>query len=205
METTINCDITAVIQIEWNMFQEVQNIGGRADCQDDWQTFEIMRRSQYENWTGEMIQCWLSFLKDAKKEGRNLVTEKYARMMAYTEPGYYDKYLAPALPQIPRGNFSFINEIIEILVKWERDFAARYPKLASKSRPVTAAGDASGFTSMETYARGELSTYPRQLLALYLAYVKELFTAGKSLSVMIEDTLVKLYGYHSIEEAEAAI
>ena len=91
------------------------------------------------------------------------------------------------------------------LVSWEQEFAQRYPKLAARSRPVTAEGDASGFTSMETYARGELLTYPAPLLRLYLDYVKALAAEGKSLSVMIEDTMVKLYGYESIEEAENSL
>ena len=56
---------------------------------------------------------------------------------------------------------------------------------------------------METYARGELLTYPTSLLQLYLDYIKELQAEGKSLSVMIEDTMVRLYGYNSIEDAEA--
>ena len=27
--------ISEIISIEWDMFQQVQNIGGRAECQDD--------------------------------------------------------------------------------------------------------------------------------------------------------------------------
>ena len=48
--------IAEIMEIEWDMFQHVQNIGGRASCQDDWETFEIMRLSQYENWTDEMLR-----------------------------------------------------------------------------------------------------------------------------------------------------
>ena len=51
----MNEKIQKIIDIEWEMFQQVDNIGGRADCQDDKETFYIMRRSQYENWSGEMI------------------------------------------------------------------------------------------------------------------------------------------------------
>lgn len=194
--------IEQIISMEWDMFQEVQNIGGRASCQDDWETFQIMRLSQYENWSAAMTDCWLSFLKGCKAEGRNIVTEKYARMMEYTDTAYYDKFLKAAMPAVPAENYRIINEIVPQLVDWEQDFARRYPKLAGRSRPVTEEGDATGFTSMETYARGELLTYPKELLQLYLAHVKALAAEGKSLSVMIEDTMVKLYGYQSIEEAE---
>ena len=67
-----------------------------------------------------------------------------------------------------------IEEIIAIIVPWEAEFAKRYPKLGRVSRPVTAEGDKSGFTSMETYARGELGTYSEELLAMYLDYMKVL-------------------------------
>ena len=35
-----------IIGSEWNMFQEVSNIGGKALCQEDLETFRIMRFSQ---------------------------------------------------------------------------------------------------------------------------------------------------------------
>ena len=57
---------------------------------------------------------------------------------------------------------------------------------------------------METYARGEFETYPTELLQLYADYVENLKSTGKSMSLMIQDTMVKLYGYSSIEEAEAS-
>ena len=72
--------IETIIRTEWDMFQQTDNIGGRASCQDDPETFYIMRASQYENWTDSMLSCWTSFLEKSKNEGRNLVTEKYGRM-----------------------------------------------------------------------------------------------------------------------------
>lgn len=201
-EKQLQTQIEEIISVEWDMFQQVQNIGGRASCQDDFETFQIMRCSQYSNWSAEMRACYLPFLQNCREEGRNLVTEKYARMMEYTDTEYYDRVLAPALPRVPKLNYRLVNRIIPQLITWEQEFAARYPNLAGKSRPVTADGDASGFTSMETYSRGELLTYPTELLEMYAEYVDTLAASGKSLSLMIEDTMVKLYGYKSIEDAE---
>lgn len=195
--------ISEIISIEWDMFQQVQNIGGRAECQDDPETFQIMRRSQYENWSDAMIESYLDYLRQCLDRGRNLVTEKYARMMEYTDTRYYDEYLAPALPTVPNINYRLVNQIVEQQIAWEQDFVVKYPRLAARSRPVTSEADADGFTSVETYARGELLTHPTSLLQLYLDYVQELKAEGKSLSVMIEDTMVRLYGYNSIEDAEA--
>ena len=39
--------INQIISEEYRMFSEVQNIGGRASCQDDYDTFYIMRCAQH--------------------------------------------------------------------------------------------------------------------------------------------------------------
>ncbi len=200
-----NEKISKIIEIEWNMFQNVNNIGGRASCQDDRETFVIMRRSQFENWPEELLSAYLDYIENAQRTERNLIAEKYGRMMRYTEPGYYEENIRPYIPALPAHSEQMIEEIIEIIVPWEKDFAAKYPKLGKASRPVTAEGDASGFTSMETYARGELGTYSAELLSLYLAYMKKLKAEGKSISVMDREVMSRLYGYDSIEEAENSL
>lgn len=83
--------------------------------------------------------------------------------------------------------------------------ARRYPKLAGTARPIRSSEDKYGFTSMETYARGELETYPEELLALYCQYVDDLWDEGISLSRKNLQTMVSMYGYDSIDEAEGAI
>ena len=50
------------------MFQNVDNLGGRADCQDDFETFYIMRRSQYDNWTEEMVRVYGDFAAKSLKD-----------------------------------------------------------------------------------------------------------------------------------------
>ena len=76
--TNIKADrIENVLKIEFDMMQTTQNIGGRASCQDDWQTFYIMRGSQYASWSDEMLEYWENFITNCRDEGRNMVTEKY--------------------------------------------------------------------------------------------------------------------------------
>lgn len=195
--------IESIINLEWDMFQQVKNVGGRADCQDDRETFTIMRRSQYENWTNEMLLCYYTYAVSCEERGRNLITEKYGRMMEYTDPHYYHEHIADYLPYVPEKNCRLIDEIVELLVGWGKDFAEQYPKLSRAGRPITAEGDSTGCTSQETYERGELATYPAELLELYAAYLKELKAQGRSLAVMIQETMVHLYGYQTIDEAEA--
>ena len=197
--------IEKIINTEWDMFQQVDNIGGRADCQDDFETFYIMRRSQYDNWTTEMVDAYSDFAARSQEEGRNLVSEKYARMMAYTDLHYFNKHLRDKLPAVPAKNFRLINRIVERLICWEEEMARRYPKLAGTARPIRSSEDKYGFTSMETYARGELETYPEELLALYCQYVDDLWDEGISLSRKNLQTMVSMYGYDSIDEEEGAI
>lgn len=194
-----------IIEVEWQMFQNVDSLGGRASCQDDFETFYIMRRSQYENWPDEMLDVWTCYLKECETCGRNLVSEKYARMMQYNDLHYYNKHLKPFLPVTPTKHFKFINEIVEQMISWEEVLGEKYPLVVGTGRPLRTEEDYKGQTSLETYARGELETYPENLLILYRDYIKELADKGISLSEMNQLTMVKLFGYDSIEEAEESL
>lgn len=203
--TAFNEKIEEIIKIEWEMFQNVRNIGGRAACQDDWETFYIMRGSQFMCWTDQMTGLYLLHLKNAQKKGRNLISEKYGRMMKHTYPAYYKAEIEPFLPPVSEHAEAIVKEILSLLLIWEKEFAEKYPQLSKAGRPVTSNEDEKGITSMETYERGELCTYSDSLLDAYLDYVKELKIYGKSLSMMQRNVMVRLYGYSSIEEAESAV
>ena len=71
------------------MMDKVQNCGGRAHCQDDWETFRLMRTSQMRAWNQPMLDSYLDDLRSAQTEGRNLLCEKYAYMMERTNPAEY--------------------------------------------------------------------------------------------------------------------
>ena len=48
--------IEEIIQREWDFFQHVQHIDGRASCQDDFETFEKQRTAQFLVYTPELLQ-----------------------------------------------------------------------------------------------------------------------------------------------------
>ena len=75
MNITNKETIEKIINIEWEMFQKVENMGGRASCQDDFETFYIMRFSQYGSWSEEMVECYAKFVEKCRLSGRNLLTE----------------------------------------------------------------------------------------------------------------------------------
>ncbi|NTV77567.1 MAG: DUF4125 family protein, partial [Clostridiales bacterium] len=55
----INEYVEQIVALEWAAFDLVKNEGGRADCQNDWNTFSIMRKSQYLTWNKELLRSYI--------------------------------------------------------------------------------------------------------------------------------------------------
>lgn len=193
-----------IVRHEWSQFQQVNNQGGRANCQGNWPTFHQMRLSQFLTWRLEMLDSYAEDLDDADATGRNLLTEKYARMMESTEPERYHTELEPHMPKLEPERVKAQEAVIAQQVKWARDFRERFPKLGEAMRVLTTDEDVIGTTSFETYLRGELGTYSNRTFAMYAQMIVDLTNAGINLT---EETLrltVSLGGFSSLEEAEAA-
>lgn len=196
--------VDEIVRLEWEAFDKVKNEGGRADCQDDWNTFQIMRKSQYLTWEEDMlVQYRLDFL-EANARGWNLITEKYARMMESTAKEKYDE-LKDSLPVIPEDKKNIMEEIIKIQVNWMEEFARNYPKMAGNARSIHTYEDNAYNTSYETYLRGEMGTYSDEMLELYGRFIVKLFKEQKNLAKMIMTNTALLYGYPSLEEAETML
>ena len=189
-----------LIAMEWFAFQHVNNAGGRADCQDDLDTFLLMRRAQYSAWPDELVSSFARDMSEASISGRNLIAEKYAWMMESTAPEEFEaiKGLLPALSEEAE---SLIARIMEIYNGWTAEYFSRCPLLSSNGRPARSSGD-SGGTSIETYMRGELRTYSLRTLRLFLDHAQQLKSAGRNLALMIMDYTVKQYGYADADDAE---
>lgn len=196
--------INDIISAEWNMFDKVKNKGGRASCQDDFETFSIMRKSQYMTWSDELLESYLSDLHNAENSGRNLISEKYARMMEYTSPEEY-REIESSLPVMTSEQRNIINQIAVIQVGFMEDFAEKYPKLAKNARSITSADDSAENTSYETYLKGELSTYSPETLTLYGRFIADLYSSGKNPAELIMLNTVKLYGYKNLDDAESKL
>ena len=82
-------------------------------------------------------------------------------------------------------------------------FAKEYPHLAGNARRIHTAEDMAYDTSYETYLRGEISTYSDKMLQLYGQYVISYAQRGENLTYAIMKNSVKMYGYESMERAEA--
>lgn len=193
--------VDEIVKIEWEAFDHVKNEGGRASCQDDWLTFEIMRKSQYLTWTSEMLMQYREDFATATARGWNPITEKYARMMESTAPDEYEKLRAD-LPVISEEKKEIMEGIIAIQVAWMEAFAAKYPKVAGNARAIHTYEDTPYNTSYETYLRGEMGTYSDTMLLLYGTFVAGLAREGKNLAYLTMEHTVHMYGYADIETAE---
>lgn len=190
-----------LIETEWELFHAVNNEGGKADCQNDPETFFIMRRAQFTCWNEELVESWHSDLLAAKKEGRNLLSEKYAWMMQQTAPFEFGR-ISHLLRFPSIAAEQIMEEIVQQEVKWMEEYEKQYPFMAKGNRPVHSASDTEYSTSFETYLRGELHTYSEKTLKLYLDMINNLVSEDKSLSLIIMDAMVKSYGYKDIDDAE---
>lgn len=195
--------INELVSLEWEAFDKVQNEGGRADCQDDWNTFSIMRKSQYLTWTEEMLKSYISDFRRANAGGWNLITEKYGRMMESTTPSRYAQ-IKDSLPEMPDVKKEIIDEIVKIQVDWMEEFAARYPK-AGNARSIHTSEDTPFNTSYETYLRGELSTYSDATLDMYGRFIAGLCRENQNLAEMTMRNTAVLYGYSSLEDLESKL
>ena len=193
--------VDSIVLHEWKQFDKVKNEGGRADCQDNWNTFSIMRKSQYLTWEDELLRSFLYDLVSAESEGRNLITEKYGRMMESTAPEEYAR-IAASFPEKTDEHKAIAESIIRMQVEWMEEFAKRYPNMAGNARKIHTSEDTPFETSYETYLRGELMTYSDDTLYLYGRFIVGLQRLGKNLAYMIMDNTAKLYGYRDVKDAE---
>ena len=193
--------VAELILKEWNQFQQVRNEGGRASCQNHMKEFVMNRLAQFLTWDDAMRESYYEDLTEAESVGWNLLTEKYARMMRYTAPAQYAA-LCNRLPVISEPKERLVEKIVAIQLKWQEDYARRYPRVARGSRPTDHSADADYVTSFETYLRCELYTYSERTLRAYLSHAEELARRGGNMTIQNLEYMAKLYGISSLQEME---
>ena len=193
--------VAELILKEWNQFQQVRNEGGRASCQNHMTEFVMNRLAQFLTWDDAMRESYYEDLTEAESVGWTLLTEKYARMMRYTAPAQYAA-LCNRLPVISEPKERLVEKIVAIQLKWQEDYARRYPRVARGSRPTDHSADADYVTSFETYLRCELYTYSERTLRAYLSHAEELARRGGNMTIQNLEYMAKLYGFSSLQEME---
>lgn len=197
----MNPIIEQIVEMEWEMFQNVRNTGGRAACQDDFETFDVMRKSQFLTWDLPLLESYWQDLQEGKAQGRNLVMEKYAYMMESTAPKEYEA-IATGLPKISEEKQAMVEQIVAIQVGWREEFAEKYPHLSGQARIIHTSEDTLYDISFETYLRGELKTYSMQTLVLYGRRIVAFVQEQKNMTEEIMRYTTAFYGYKTLEDAE---
>ena len=193
--------VEKIVTLEWEAFDQVDNEGGRADCQDDFQTFSIMRKSQYQVWTQEMLQSFILDFENANKNGINLIAQKYGYMMESTAPQRFEEIKNQLMP-VSQEKRALIEQIVEIQVGFMEEFAAAYPLSAGNARSIHTEDDHLYNTSYETYLRGELMTYSDETLMLYGRFIVGKAQNQENLAKQIMNETAVFYGYDSVDHLE---
>jgi hypothetical protein len=152
--------IHKIIEIEWEMFSSVRNRGGKASCQEQPEVFKAIRNSNFLYWSEATLESYWHDLLEAQKQKRNLMTEKYARMEGM-------------IPSVDTEAASLIDKIVKQECQWLEDIARQAPQL-KPARPIYSVEDSPYVVSSETYSRGELATYSKKTLELYLQDVLDM-------------------------------
>lgn len=170
-----------IISIEWAMFDQVNKGKSRASCQEDPDTFILMRRSQFDAWSEELLDSYLADLLGASGKGLNLIELKYMYMMCgpnleklMDESGYPSREIR-----------TLVEKIMTVMNNWTTQLMRTFPSLKYYSRPASSLADTAGSTSIETYQKCELYTYSKETLQLFFRYITQLSEEGKNLPYMI--------------------
>ena len=199
-ETVIN----RLIGLEWDFFQKTRNITGRASCQDNYDMFYAMRRSQWASLWPDVVRSCLQDDLDAKNTGRNPVAEKYGYMMMTDAPAEYEK-IRSLLPAVSQEKAVLVEKIVSVFLRWYEELIPVLPLFMKHGRNLHTSSDSIYGVSVETYLRGELKTYSEATLQLWLKLAEEEKTAGLNRVKKIYDATAGFYGYASAEELEQSL
>lgn len=191
--------INDIIDAEYEMFTNVQNMGGRASCQDNYDTFYVMRYSQHCIYSEDTLNSYKRDLDEAKAAGVNLATEKYSFMMAVTDPIYYEQNLEPYLPKISANKASLVDSIAITYMHCYEALEKVCPHVLKTGRDPYG-GDYGA--SVDVYFRAELQTYSERTLQLISKDMITYLQNRQNPVSGIYDTTVRFYGFNGLQEAE---
>ena len=167
--------VDAIIKFELDMFQEVRTAEPSL-CKDSPETFKVMRRMTHSVLSTKTLESYLEDLHKAKAEGRNLLTEKYARM---------DNRIPPLKTN------RFLDDIVKLESRWMRELSQKYPHIFT-----------GGSGSFDLYLSSELETYSDETLKLYFGDVSRAEKEGRNLAEERYTKLSQQIGYSSINDME---
>ncbi len=190
-----------IIAREWEMFHSTLSIGGPAWCQNEPEQFAIQRRSQFLGWDEATLRAWLEDLKAAQAAGENLFAYKYAYMMESTDPAGFAS-MKDRLPPVDGEKRALVEELVGQTLAWCEAFQEQYPHIAERGRPLRSESDGPFDTSVETYSRGEFSTYGVKTLRLLCARFRALAQEGRNIHAETVALEFSQQGFGDLETME---
>ena len=146
--------VEEIVEREWEMMKNVVS-DGRSLCQERPGTFRAMREMTHSVLYRDTLASYVGDLRNAAFEGRNLVTEKYARMEEQIPP-------VSECPLIPR--------IVAIESAWMKELCRAFPLTFQ-----------SAVTYFERYESCELETWSDATLTLLYRDVLAAKESGRNL------------------------
>jgi hypothetical protein len=178
MNAEVNQLITRIIDLEWEMFSSLKALEPVA-CQQHPKTFRIMRWMSHSVHCGELLQSILTDLERARDEGRNLMTEKYARM----------ENRIPPLKDV--AMLAVIHEIADIEDRWMKPLREAYPLMFH--------AHSAGF---HNYTVCELETYSDATVEAYHREIRDALDEDRNLLEERYCNLFGKFGYDSLQRRE---
>lgn len=194
--------IHRIIKEEYRMFSKVQNMGGRASCQDDFETFYIMRFAQHSIFGMNTLERYMKDIQEAQTAGRNLVTEKYSWMMEETDPVYFAGKLKPYLPEVGGRKKVLVDSITDVFMNCYDALKTDCPNLMASGRNPY---NSQGGVSIRLYFSSELKTWTEAALLMACQDMIAHLERHSNPVRMIYEKTVFFYGYQTLEAAEEAM
>lgn len=196
--------VEKLVEQEWELFDKVQGMDGRAPCQEDKETFTLLRTSQFLTWENPMIRSYMLDMQGASLNHRNIVAEKYAHMMKDTDPEHYAA-LSHQLPKLSSEQLEAIEVIVATQLGEIKVLSHLYPRFVASGRALEGKDDVPDNASYESYLRGELSSYGYNTVKLYLAWVERNQAQGIDTAKLFLESVARQYGYLDLASAEESL
>lgn len=145
-----------LLDTEWLHFDVVNGIAGRAECQDNAIGFFIYRTAQYMSFPRETLACVHDDVLAADAAGRNVIREKYARMMERTDPAEFDRIWRGKLEEISSVKQGVLDSIEQTLRAMLEDAAGTMPASTKHARGTISRAE---LVSSIDYYICEISSY----------------------------------------------
>ena len=185
-----------IISEEYQMFSNVQNIGGRASCQDDFDTFYIMRSAQHSIFGMRTLESYFNDIREAQMEGRNLIAEKYSWMMEETDPAWFAEKLKPYLPKASERKMLLAERMTQVFMGCYESVKEKYPNMLAFGRSPY---DNQDGASIQLYFSSELKTWSEATLLLACQDIISHLEGHQNPVCMIYEKMMDLYSHMALE------